>query len=154
MVPTTFISWIYHFWAQFWPYFNFADFRANFGHFSLVKKGKYKMPNKQQKMASNKKNARKQTHSKIQFYMGIHVTSFDFGHFLLWWSYSTCPIVQVVEGALANARFWKLGDWRCQRCYWAVAIVYCTIMIQMSLFVLKDQLISVTFFFLWKPAVL
>ena len=32
-------------------------------------------------MASNKKNARKQTHSKIQFYIGIHVTSFDFGHF-------------------------------------------------------------------------
>ena len=91
MAPTFFISWIYHFWARFWPYFNFVDFRAYFGHFSHVKKGKYKMPKKQQKMASNQKNARKQTHSKIQFYMGICVTSFDFVHFLLWWSYSTCP---------------------------------------------------------------
>ena len=36
MVPMTFIWWIYHFWARFWPYFNFVDFRAYFGHFSLV----------------------------------------------------------------------------------------------------------------------
>ena len=27
----TFIWWIYHFWARFWPYFNFVDFRAYFG---------------------------------------------------------------------------------------------------------------------------
>ena len=36
MVPMTLIWWIYHFWARFWPYFNFVDFRAYFGHFSLV----------------------------------------------------------------------------------------------------------------------
>ena len=30
-----------HFWARYWPYFNFIDFRAYFGHFSLVKKDKY-----------------------------------------------------------------------------------------------------------------
>ena len=36
MVPMTFIWWIYHFWARFWPYFNFVDFRAYFGPFSLV----------------------------------------------------------------------------------------------------------------------
>ena len=35
--------------------FQFFDFRACFGNFSHVKKGKYKMPKKQQKMASNKK---------------------------------------------------------------------------------------------------
>ena len=28
-----------HFWAQFWPYFNFVDFRAYFGHFPIVKLG-------------------------------------------------------------------------------------------------------------------
>ena len=55
MAPMTFISWIYHFLAQFWPYFNFVDFRAYFGHFSHGKNGKYKMPKKQQKMASNRK---------------------------------------------------------------------------------------------------
>ena len=91
MAPMTFISWIYHFWARFWPYFNFFDFRAYFGHFSHVKKGKYKMPKKHQKMASNQKNERKQFHSKIQFYTGICVTSFDFVRFLLWWSKSTYP---------------------------------------------------------------
>ena len=36
MVPVTFIQRIYHFWARFWPYFNFVDFRAYFGPFSLV----------------------------------------------------------------------------------------------------------------------
>ena len=36
MVPMTFIWWIYHFWARFWPYFNFVDFRAYFRPFSLV----------------------------------------------------------------------------------------------------------------------
>ena len=41
--------------TRFWPYFNFVDFRAYFGHFSHVKKGKYRMPKKQQKLASNKK---------------------------------------------------------------------------------------------------
>ena len=39
------------------------------------------MPKKQQKIASNKKNIRKPTHFKIQFYIKIYVTSFDFGHF-------------------------------------------------------------------------
>ena len=36
MVPMTFIWWIYHFWARFWPYFNFVDFRAYFGPFPHV----------------------------------------------------------------------------------------------------------------------
>ena len=48
------------------------------------------MPKKQQKMASNKKNARKQTHSKIQFYIGICVTTVE-SFFLL---NSTVPIGQ------------------------------------------------------------
>ena len=29
---------LYHFWALFWPYFNYVDFRASFGHFSLEKR--------------------------------------------------------------------------------------------------------------------
>ena len=37
MASSTFISWICHFWAQFWLNFNFGDFRAYFGYFSLVK---------------------------------------------------------------------------------------------------------------------
>ena len=37
MASSTFISWICHFWAQFWLNFNFGDFRAYFSHFSLVK---------------------------------------------------------------------------------------------------------------------
>ena len=36
MGPMALIWWIYHFWARFWPYFNFVDFRAYFGPFSLV----------------------------------------------------------------------------------------------------------------------
>ena len=35
---------------------------------------KTKMPNLQQKMASNQKKSRKQTSLKIQFYIGIYVT--------------------------------------------------------------------------------
>ena len=42
MVPMTFIWWIYHFWARFWPYFNFVDFRAYFGPFSHVNRVKHK----------------------------------------------------------------------------------------------------------------
>ena len=41
MFLTTHISWIYYLWARFWPCFNFVDFRAHFGHFPLVIKGKY-----------------------------------------------------------------------------------------------------------------
>ena len=43
------------------------DFRAYFGHFSLVKKVKYKMPNKQQKMASNKKMQENKSTLKFNF---------------------------------------------------------------------------------------
>ena len=42
MVLTAFISWLYHFWVRFWPYFNFVDFRAYFGHFSFVNGVKHK----------------------------------------------------------------------------------------------------------------
>ena len=41
MVSMTFIWWIYHFWARFWPYFNFVDFRAYFAPFSLVNRGQF-----------------------------------------------------------------------------------------------------------------
>ena len=42
MVPMTLIWWIYHFWARFWPYFNFVDFRAYFGPFSHVNRVEHK----------------------------------------------------------------------------------------------------------------
>ena len=63
-------------------YFDLWSSSAVFWHFifTLLYKGK-KGP--KMKMASNKKNAKKQTHFQIQFFMKIHVTSFDFGHFLL-----------------------------------------------------------------------
>ena len=51
----TFIWWIYHFWARFWPYFNFVDFRAFFGPFSLVNRDRQKMADLLRKMASNQK---------------------------------------------------------------------------------------------------
>ena len=54
------------------------------------------MPEKTAEDGLKSKNARKQIHSKIQFYMGIHVTSFDFRHFLLRWSKSTCPTANAV----------------------------------------------------------
>ena len=42
-------------WARFWPNFNFVDFWAYFGHFSLVKSAKNKIAFLQQKECSNKK---------------------------------------------------------------------------------------------------
>ena len=71
MVPMALIWWIYHFLARFWPYFNFVDFGAYFGHFSLV-------------------------------IHGIHVTSFELGHFLLWWPCSTRPINHCIHLQLTN----------------------------------------------------
>ena len=44
MVPMALIWWIYHFWARFWPYFNFADFRAYFGPFSHVNRVEHENP--------------------------------------------------------------------------------------------------------------
>ena len=37
MASSTLISWICHFWPQFWLNFKFGDFRAYFSHFSLAK---------------------------------------------------------------------------------------------------------------------
>ena len=68
------ISRIYHFWARFWPYFNFVDFRAYFGNFSLVKRVNINAE-KTAEGGLKSKNARKQTHSKIQFYIGICETT-------------------------------------------------------------------------------
>ena len=67
MASMTFISWIYHFWARFWPYFNFVDFRAYFGHFSHVKKGKQRIADLVMKMASNKKMLENKPTLKFNF---------------------------------------------------------------------------------------
>ena len=67
MVPMTFISWIYHFWARFWPYFNFVDFRAYFGPFSLVNRDRQKMADLQRKMASNQKMQENKPTLKFNF---------------------------------------------------------------------------------------
>ena len=67
MVPMTFISWIYHFWARFWPYFNFVDFRAYFGPFSLVNRDRQKMADLLMKMASNQKMQENKPTLKFNF---------------------------------------------------------------------------------------
>ena len=63
----SFISWIYHFWARFWPYFNFVDFQAYFGHFSHVKKGKQRIADWVMKMASNQKMQENKPTLKFNF---------------------------------------------------------------------------------------
>ena len=67
MVPMTFIWWIYHFWARFWPYFNFVDFRAFFGPFSLVNRDRQKMADLLRKMASNQKMQENKPTLKFNF---------------------------------------------------------------------------------------
>ena len=67
MVPMTFIWWIYHFWARFWPYFNFVDFRAYFGPFSLVNRDRQKMADLLRKMASNQKMQENKPTLKFNF---------------------------------------------------------------------------------------
>ena len=49
------MTFIYHVWSRFWPYFNTVDFRAYFGRFSHVKKGKYKMPKNSRRWPQIKK---------------------------------------------------------------------------------------------------
>ena len=64
---------MFHFWARFWPYFNFVDFQAYFGHFSLVKRADI---NAEKTAEGGLKSINaKQTHSKIQFHIGICVTT-------------------------------------------------------------------------------
>ena len=63
----TFIWWIYHFWARFWPYFNFVDFRAYFGPFSLVNRDRQKMADLLRKMASNQKMQENKPTLKFNF---------------------------------------------------------------------------------------
>ena len=67
MVPMTFIWWIYHFWARFCPYFNFVDFRAFFGPFSLVNRDRQKMADLLRKMASNQKMQENKPTLKFNF---------------------------------------------------------------------------------------
>ena len=53
--------------------FQFCLFLGLFWQFFNIKNGKYKMPKKNRRWHQIK-NARKQTHVKIQCYLGIHVT--------------------------------------------------------------------------------
>ena len=61
------MSWNYHFWAWFWPNFNFVDFRAYFRPFSLVKRAKNKIAFLQQKKCSNKKSEENKPTLKFNF---------------------------------------------------------------------------------------
>ena len=64
-----------------WQYFNFVDFWAYFGHFSLVKRVNIKCQKKQQKMASNKKMQENKPTLKFNFtqeYMTTVKKSFCF----------------------------------------------------------------------------
>ena len=82
MASRIFISWIYHFWARFWPYFNFVDFRAYFGHFSHVKKGKHRIADLVMKMASNQKMQENKPTLKFNFTIEKRwpVSKFSFWH--------------------------------------------------------------------------
>ena len=82
MVRMTFIWWIYHFWARFWPYFNFVDFRAYFGPFSLVNRDQQKMADFIMKMASNKRMQENKPTLKLNFTMEKRwgVSKFSFWH--------------------------------------------------------------------------
>ena len=82
MAPITFISWIYHFLARFWPYFNFVDFRAYFGHFSHVKKGKQRLADLVMKMTSNQKMQENKPTLKFNFTIEKRwpVSKFSFWH--------------------------------------------------------------------------
>ena len=74
--------WIYHFWARFWPYFNFVDFRAYFGPFSLVNRDQQKMADFIMKMASNKKMQENKPTLKFNFTIEKRwgVSKFSFWH--------------------------------------------------------------------------
>ena len=82
MASMTFISWIYHFLARFWPYFNFVDFRAYFGHFSHVKMGKQRMAGILMKMASKQKMQENKPTLKFNFTIEKRwgVSKFSFWH--------------------------------------------------------------------------
>ena len=82
MVPMTFIWWIYHFWARFWPYFNFVDFRAFFGPFSLVNRNRQKMADLLRKMASNQKMQENKPTLRFNFTIEERwpVSKFSFWH--------------------------------------------------------------------------
>ena len=82
MAPMALIWWIYHFWARFWPYFNFVDFRAYFGPFSLVNRDRQKMANLLMKMASNKKMQENKPTLKFNFTIEKRwpVSKFSFWH--------------------------------------------------------------------------
>ena len=82
MVSMTFIWWIYHFWARFWPYFNFVDFRAYFGPFSLVNRDRQKMADLLMKMASNQKMQENKPTLKFNFTIEKRwpVSKFSFWH--------------------------------------------------------------------------
>ena len=82
MVSKTFIWWIYHLWARFWPYFNFVDFRAYFGPFSLVNRDQQKMADLLRKMASNQKMQENKPTLKFNFTIENRwpVSKFSFWH--------------------------------------------------------------------------
>ena len=82
MVLMALIWWIYHFWARFWPYFNFVVFRAYFGPFSLVNRVRQKMADLLMKMASNKKMQENKSTLKFNFTIEKRwpVSKFSFWH--------------------------------------------------------------------------
>ena len=79
MVSRIFISWICHFWAQFWLNFNFGDFRAYFSHFSLVKIDFFKI----HFHLSKKKFGKNKNHPQFLYHINQwkNTGQFDFGTF-------------------------------------------------------------------------
>ena len=113
MVPMTFISWIYHFWAQFWPYFNFVDFRAYFGPFSLVNRDRQKMADLLMKMASNQKMQENKPTLKFNFTIEKRwpVSKFSF-----WHSHWALVCIDLFHGGQTVVLAGCYGGWRPKSC--------------------------------------
>ena len=109
MVPMTFIWWIYHFWARFWPYFNFVDFRAFFGPFSLVNRDRQKMADLLRKMASNQKMQENKPTLKFNFTIENRwpVSKFSFWH-------SHWALVSIIRW---TDQFITVSAWFASPCY-------------------------------------
>ena len=110
MVPMTFIWWIYHFWARFWPYFNFVDFRAYFGPFPLVNRDRQKMADLQRKMASNQKMQENKPTLKFNFTIEKRwpVSKFSFWH--SHWALCRASLNSLKE-KVTTTSFQHLIDW-------------------------------------------
>ena len=93
MVDFMFVLCVYHFWVDFEPIFEKFNFWALWGPFSSYMAKKLKVPSYQGRWPQIKK-FKKQTSFKIQIYIGIEVTRFDFQQLLHFGPNSSTPTGQ------------------------------------------------------------